>query len=426
MSQTTDRTQSNYARANQSDHRQRNREEMQHGVVAVLDKQREKFQEILPDTVEWSDFRSCFVTAVQRNWRLLEADRESLWLALQDCALAGLRPDGKEAALVIFGDDSQDEEGNRVASTANAKKKVQLLPMVWGLTRLVHNTGLVADIRARCVYKGEHFRHWEEDGLEHYEYRREVDPDFDDDPSKIIGAFAVIQFKDGSFKMDFMSRRQIERRRAVSRAKKGPWGPWYDEQAMKTVLKHVMKGAPKSRELQRISDVLDRDDSLPTIDGEKPVEIQSEAAPTADPVRDAFQGDGRKTGQETSRRTETPPVTERAAPTTTASAPKPPPAAVPVSPIINVAAAWRWDNGSRSREGKSLHHRDQGTDIDRGDEGDERQAGGAGGYAMVENDPAGIVRRGARRRRGAAGFVGIESLIVIEGAAQPRHAGSSR
>ena len=281
MSQTTDRTQSNYARANQSDHRQRNREEMQHGVVAVLDKQREKFQEILPDTVEWSDFRSCFVTAVQRNWRLLEADRESLWLALQDCALAGLRPDGKEAALVIFGDDSQDEEGNRVASTANAKKKVQLLPMVWGLTRLVHNTGLVADIRARCVYKGEHFRHWEEDGQEHYEYRREVDPDFDDDPSKIIGAFAVIQFKDGSFKMDFMSRRQIERRRAVSRAKKGPWGPWYDEQAMKTVLKHVMKGAPKSRELQRISDVLDRDDSLPTIDGEKPVEIQSEAAPTA-------------------------------------------------------------------------------------------------------------------------------------------------
>ena len=147
----SDRGTSTFQRGQTADLRQRNREEMQHGVVAVLDKQKAKFEEILPDTLEWSDFRSCFITAVQRNWRLLDADRDSLWLALQDCALAGLRPDGKDAALVIFGDDSEDEEGNVVESKANAKKKVQLLPMTWGLCRLVHNTGLVADIRARIM-----------------------------------------------------------------------------------------------------------------------------------------------------------------------------------------------------------------------------------------------------------------------------------
>jgi recombination protein RecT len=298
----SDRTQSTYQRGQQDEKRKRDREELQTGVVTVMDKQKDKFLDILPKTVEWEDFRSCFLTAVQRNYRLLEADRDSLWLALQDCALSGLRPDGKEAALVIFGDDSEDEDGNVVTSTANKKKKVQLLPMVWGLCRLVHNTGLVSDVRARCVYDGEVFRHWEEDGKEHYEYRRVIDPDFDDDPKHIVGAFAVIQFKDGSYKMDFMSRRQIERRRAVSRAKKGPWGPWYDEQAMKTVLKHVMKGAQKSRELQHVSNLLEKDTSLPTIEGDRAEEVHDNHAAT-DPVRSAFRGEERKTGtQQTTRR----------------------------------------------------------------------------------------------------------------------------
>lgn len=254
-------------------------------IVATIDRQQDKYTGILPSNVNWNDFRNAFLVSVQMNPRLLDADRQSLWLGLQRAASDGLKPDGREGALVIFGDDAEDEEGNAVPSAAKGKKKVVWMPMVAGLIKLVRNTGRVANIRAKLIYRGERVIITDEDGKETYKHVREIDQnsEIDDSPANIIGAFAVVNYKDGFWEMEPMSRRQIDRVKATSRAKKGsaPWNVWYDEMAKKTVLRRLIKRLDKSSELQQVAQALEEDATLNTIDGTA-VEVGAPAAITQD------------------------------------------------------------------------------------------------------------------------------------------------
>lgn len=261
----SDRTQS-------SNYQQQARTDDMRTVVATIDHQREKYVGILPSDMNWDDFRNAFLIAVQINPRLLDADRNSLWLALQRAAGDGLKPDGREGALVIFGDD--DEDGN--PSQAKGKKKVVWMPMVWGLCKLVRNTGIVKTIRAQLVYKGETFVISDANGQRSYTHTRDFGADeIDDSTANIIAAYSIIEYKNGDWDIEPMSRRRIDRVKAISRAKKGPWGPWYDEQAKKTVLRSHIKRLDRSRELRRMDEAIDRDATL-EIDGTQ-VEREAQA-----------------------------------------------------------------------------------------------------------------------------------------------------
>ena len=258
-------------------------------IVATVDHQRGKYEGILPGNISFDDFRNAFLIAVQSNWRLLEDDRQSLWLALQKAAGDGLKPDGREGALVIFGDDEEDEAGNRTPSKANAKKRVVWMPMIRGLVKLIRNTGQIASIDTPLVYEGERVKLWWEDGERHFRLHRSFGTDFDDNPARIIGAIAIVRYKDGAWEIETMSRRQIDRVRAVSRAKKGPWGPWYDEMARKSVLRRLIKRLDQSAELRDLSAVLENDDTLATIEGEEPTDAAAARQIGApDPLRDEF------------------------------------------------------------------------------------------------------------------------------------------
>lgn len=261
----SDRTQS-------SSYQQQARTDDMRTVVATIDHQRDKYIGILPSDVAFDDFRNAFLIAVQINSRLLDADRSSLWLALQRAAGDGLKPDGREGALVIFGDD--DEDGN--PSQAKGKKKVVWMPMVWGLCKLVRNTGIVKTIRAQLVYKGETFVISDANGQRSYTHTRDFGADeIDDSTANIIAAYSIIEYKNGDWDIEPMSRRRIDRVKAISRAKKGPWGPWYDEQAKKTVLRSHIKRLDRSRELRRMDEAIDRDTTL-EIDGTQ-VEREAQA-----------------------------------------------------------------------------------------------------------------------------------------------------
>lgn len=237
-------------------------------IVSTIDRQVDKYRDLLPSSVSWADFRNAFLVSVQMNPRLLDADRQSLWLSLQKAAGDGLKPDGREAALVIFGDDSEDDEGNLVPSAARGKKKVVYMPMVAGLIKLVRNTGTIANIRAKLVYNGEQVIISDENGVETYKHVRTIEAGsmIDDSPENIIGAYAVVLYKDGNYDLESMTRRQIDRVRAVSRAKKGPWLPWADEMSKKTVLRRLIKRLEKSAELQKLDAALEHDETM-TIEG---------------------------------------------------------------------------------------------------------------------------------------------------------------
>ncbi|HQU34715.1 MAG TPA: recombinase RecT, partial [Thermoanaerobaculaceae bacterium] len=242
----------------------------QRDEIAVLahsiDAQRERYAGILPSNVSFDAFRNAFLTAVQMNPSLVAAERQSLWLALQKCAGDGLKPDGREAALVIFNQE-EDEDGNPLPATTGGKaRRVVYMPMIRGLIKLVRNTGQIASIDATLIYEGDTVRVWHEDGERHFRHESPFGRDFDDSPERIIGAIAVVRYKDGGWELERMSRRQIDRVRAVSRAKKGPWLPWYDEMARKTVLRRLIKRLDTSSDLRRLDEVLDHDSTM-TIDG---------------------------------------------------------------------------------------------------------------------------------------------------------------
>ena len=80
-----------------------------------------------------------------------------------------------------------------------------------------------------------------------------------------IGAYAVAHIK-GEERPLFrvMDIGRIEKARAVSKSKNGPaWRDWWDEMAIKTVLRNLAKDLPSAAEIESLAA---RDDDLPDVD----------------------------------------------------------------------------------------------------------------------------------------------------------------
>lgn len=278
-----DRTQSYAAQA-------ADRKDDMRTIVATIDAQRDRYVGILPSNVKFEDFRNAFLIAVQINPRLLEADRQSLWLALQKCAAGGLRPDNSEAALVIFGDDSEDEAGNKVASSAKGKKKVQYMPMVWGITKQMRNTGNVASVRCKVIYRGERVVIADENGQETYKHVRTIEDgsSVDENDENIVGAYAVVSYKDGFWDAEFMSIRQINRIKARAKSQRGPWATHFPQQAMKTPLRRLSLRVEKSAENSRYFQAVQDDETLQTIDGDPVVDVAQAAIEVDNSIKHEF------------------------------------------------------------------------------------------------------------------------------------------
>jgi recombination protein RecT len=195
--------------------------------IDVLRKQLASLPEIaqnLPSNVSPEKFRNVVITAANMNPQLLDADRRSLLGACVKCAADGLLPDGRDAALVIFG------------------RHVQYMPMIAGLIRRARNSGQIAGISVQVVYANDEFI-WAPDDFEKPVTHRP--PRLGEDRGEPIGAYAVVKLTDGTVMHDVMSKAEIEKVRAVSRAKgSGPWVQWWDQMARKTVFRRLAKYLP--------------------------------------------------------------------------------------------------------------------------------------------------------------------------------------
>ena len=202
-----------------------------------------EFANALPSHIKPEKFQRVIMTVVQLQPDLLACDRRSLFASCIKCAADGLVPDGREAALVKFG---------------NA---VTYMPMFTGIQKRARNSGEIASIQAHVIYENDEFS-WQqgvESGVTHK-------PKFPGDRGKPIGAYAIAKFKDGSDpQIEVMDVAQIERVRAVSRAaKNGPWVQFWDEMARKSVFRRLAKWLPLDAEAD---DLMRRDDEAgaPTV-----------------------------------------------------------------------------------------------------------------------------------------------------------------
>lgn len=197
-----------------------------------------QFEMALPPHVKAERFARILVTAVQQNEKLLDLDRKSLFASAMKAAQDGLLPDGREAALVPF------------------KDQVQYMPMVGGILKKVRNSGELLSISVKVVREDEAFRYWVDEKGEHLHH----EPMLEGTSKVVTHVYAIARTKDGGVYIEVMSREDIEKIRAVSKAStNGPWVAWWDEMAKKTVIRRLSKRLPMSTDLE---DVIHRDDEM--------------------------------------------------------------------------------------------------------------------------------------------------------------------
>lgn len=208
--------------------------EIRHQLVAMTP----EFKNALPSHIKPEKFQRVVMTVIQQQPDLIKADRRSLFASCIKCAADGLIPDGREAALVLFGG------------------KVQYMPMLAGIQKRVRNSGEIASIQAHVIYANDKFliRRGMCETIEH-------EPLFPGDRGLPIGAYAIAKFKDGSDPVfEVMDHAAIERVRKVSRASgSGPWSQWWDEMARKTVFRRLSKWLPMDSEADEL---MRRDDEI--------------------------------------------------------------------------------------------------------------------------------------------------------------------
>jgi recombination protein RecT len=187
----------------------------------------------LPGGISPDRFVRVTVTALNQAPELIACERSTLFSAVIKCAQDGLLPDGREAALVKFGDTAT------------------YMPMVGGLRKIAakHAWSLTAYV----VHAGDTFK-----------YQLGIDPSITheppplgDDRGEAIGAYAVARNKiTGEKLLDVMSKAEIERIRQESKGKNaGPWAKHWGEMARKTVARRLFKQLP-------LGDLDERDASI--------------------------------------------------------------------------------------------------------------------------------------------------------------------
>lgn len=209
---------------------------------------RAEIAKALPAGVDPDRFIRTVVTAVQMNPDLAYADRRSLLGSCMKAAQDGLLPDGREAVLNIYNTKQKINGKEEWVPT------VQYLPMVRGLLKVARNSGEIASIDAAAVYDRDEFRfeRGDEPKLIHIPYLGEAEP------GDVIAAYMIVRLTNGEVHREVMSRRDIEKVRAASKSKDGPgWRTWYDQFAIKSVIKRGTKLLPQSSD--RLARVIEHD-----------------------------------------------------------------------------------------------------------------------------------------------------------------------
>lgn len=196
-----------------------------------------KFLEALPAAIPIERFTRVLKMAIQSNPDLLKCSVRSLFLEALKCASDGLLPDGREAALVPYA-------GN-----------VTYMPMIAGLRKKVRNSREIAvwDVHEVCEADAFDYQLGDNPHIHHKPALKGRGP--------LVAVYSIAIMKTGEISRDVMNVEEVEKIRAISKARNGPWNvpTFYNEMAKKTVARRHSKVLPMSTDLE---DLVRRDDQL--------------------------------------------------------------------------------------------------------------------------------------------------------------------
>lgn len=188
----------------------------------------------LPKHIDADRIARIAVTALRTNRKLQNCEPMSFIAALMQCSQLGLEPNTPlgEAYIIPYGREASFQMGYK------------------GLLSLAHRTGEYKTIYAMEVYENDEFDYAY--GLDPYLIHKPAE----EPKGEPIKYYAVYHLKNGGKEFRVWSRKKIEQhaKRYSQAFQKGYTSPWktdFDSMAKKTVLKDLLKYAPKSIEFAR-------------------------------------------------------------------------------------------------------------------------------------------------------------------------------
>ena len=222
-------------------------------VFDLIKRMEPEIRRALPKQISTERFTRIAMTAVRNTPKLQACDPMSFIAALMQSAQLGLEPNTPlgQAYLIPYGREAQFQLGYQ------------------GMLTLAYRTGEYQSIYAHAVYENDHFE---------YEYglnEKLVHVPAEDPQGEPIYYYAVYKLQNGGHGFVVMSRKQIEKHRdqysPSAKSKHSPWNTDFDSMAKKTVLKQLLKYAPKSVEF---ATQVAQDETIKTEIAEDMTEVQ--------------------------------------------------------------------------------------------------------------------------------------------------------
>lgn len=197
----------------------------------------------LPKHINADRMARIVLTEIRRTPKLAECNRDSLLGAVMTCSQLGLEPGNSlgHAYLLPF-----DKRGKVNGQWQTVGIDCQLIIGYRGMIDLARRSGQIVSLSARSVFTNDRFS-----------YRFGLDETVEHIPAEgdrgtLTHVYAVAKLKDGGVQFEVMSRAEIEKVRAASKAKdNGPWVTHFEEMAKKTAIRRLFKYLPVSIEMQR-------------------------------------------------------------------------------------------------------------------------------------------------------------------------------
>lgn len=196
-------------------------------IFDLIQDSKAQFAMALPKHMTGDKFTRVAITTIRNNPKLMNCNQMSLLGSLMTAAQLGLEPGVLgQCYLIPYGNECQFQISYK------------------GMIELLRRSGQLKDIYAYTVHENDEFdmEYGLDRNLKHRPNR--------DNPGNATGYYAVAILKDDTKSFYYMTKKQIEEHKSkFSKASKsGPWVTDFDEMALKTVIKKMLKYLPVSTE----------------------------------------------------------------------------------------------------------------------------------------------------------------------------------
>lgn len=202
-------------------------------IFDLVEKQKPALARALPRHLDADRLTRIIVTEVRRNPKLLQCDPQSLLGACMQAAQLGLEPGPLGLAYLV------PYWNNKTRSY-----DIQFQLGYRGILELARRSGQIRSIVAREVCANDTFEF--EYGLD----EKLVHKPALADRGEVVAYYGVAHLTDGGHVVHVMSRDDVDKYRARSKASKdGPWVTDYDQMARKTIIRRMWPWLPQSVEI---------------------------------------------------------------------------------------------------------------------------------------------------------------------------------